>query len=131
MSNMCKRAIRSEHFRDLQLVSIDAIRKKLQSAITWTKNSGKGYRLCNESCVKAKLPPIKLYSPVKTRFGSVLMMMNQMWKYKDAIHFCYSSRDDMANSNRDPTNSERAVVRFIIRTMKPVLKACVLNQSGK
>lgn len=78
LSSCCRRVLDSRPFQGLSLVNIADIRKKLQSAITWTKKSGKGSRFWNEICVKAKLPPVKLYSPVKTRFGFVLMM-NQIY----------------------------------------------------
>ena len=128
MSNLCRRTLKSDHYDGLSLMNIGQIQRKLQSAITWTKKSGRGNRIWKESCVKAKLQPVKLYTPVKTRFGSVLMMMNQMYKYKDAVHFCYSSPANVGNSHRDPSNAEWEVIRFVLRVLNPILEGCVLNQ---
>lgn len=129
MSNVFKRSLYAEHHADLDIIDLQAISTKLQSAITWTKTSGKGSRLWAASSLKAKLAPVKLYSLVKTRFGSVFIMMNQILKYKDAVHFFYSDPTNMANSHRDISNAQWAVIRFVLRVMRPVVDACVFNQS--
>jgi hypothetical protein len=104
-----------------------SIVKKMKKCVTWTRKSSKGFRVWSKSCDQVNLPPRKLYSPIPTRFGSVIIMITQLLKYKDAIQLCYSRNEKLAD--RIPTAFEWQLAEKVIGLCLPIFKICILNQS--
>lgn len=74
----------------------------------------------------------KLYTPVPTRFGSVVFMLQMLVEYKDAVDICYSRNPDVSLRERTPTFVEWEVAtKNITQLLKPVLKCCQNNQGQK
>jgi hypothetical protein len=105
------------------------INRKLQQCVTYTRKSSKGYKTWAKACVEANLIPRKLYSPVHTRFGSLVMMHGQLLKYKEAVTRCYSVSTELAK--RIPTPLEWIVVERVHELVLPVFKVCILNQTSE
>lgn len=104
-----------------------ALNRKLQSCVTYTCKSSKGYKMWAKACVESNLIPRKLYSPIHTRFGSLVMMHGQLLKYKDAVTRCYSASSDL--TKRIPTPLEWLVVQDVYELCLPIFKICILNQT--
>lgn len=50
---------------------------------------GKGARAWSAACIDTVIVSKKLYNPVKTRFGSVLLMMKRLYDYRSAVEIFY------------------------------------------
>ncbi len=82
----------ANHDSGLVTFKFKEVKKKLQSCITWTKKSGKGARTWEKAYVTAGLVPKRLYTPVKTRFGSILLMLKRIRK---AVTICYGQSSEV------------------------------------
>jgi hypothetical protein len=95
------------------------------------KKSGKGAQMWADSCIKAGLPVKRLYTPVPTRFGSVVLMLKMLIDYKEAVNLCYSTNPDATLRDRAPTFAEWEVATQVCQLLDPVLKCCIQNQGRK
>ena len=119
----------ANHDAGLVTFKFKDVKKKLQSCITWTKKSGKGARTWEKSCVTAGLVPKKLYSPVKSRFGSILLMLDRILEYRKAINICYGQSQEVDLQVRNPSVTEWHVAQRVFECLMPIMETCVLNQA--
>ena len=81
-----------------------------------------------KSCLKANLQPKQLYSPVKTRFASVLIMLQRLFEYRVAVEICYGQSSNIGLKKRCPAVTEWRVVESVLCATKPIQDVCTANQ---
>jgi hypothetical protein len=130
-SKACSFALKDEHVaNDLKKVSVANTRKVMQATVTWTKKSGKGKIQWEQSCIKARLRPRTIPTPVKTRWASYVHMFSRLYDYKEAVKYCYTHEsNEQKVKKRNPSENHWQVVQVIVETMKPVMHAILANQS--
>lgn len=93
----------AKHDHDLSMIDFRDVKKRLQSCINFTKKSGKGSNARRRACAAVELPNGKLYTPVKTHFGSVLLMLGRLSKYRKAVEATYSQSETPELRKRNPS----------------------------
>ncbi len=93
------------------------------------KKSGKGARTGKQACVTAGLVPKRLYTPVKTRFRSILLMLKRILEYLEAVAICYGQSSQVDIEVRNPSVTEWLVAQRVFEYLKPIMDACILNQA--
>lgn len=78
------------------------VKKRQQARIIWSEKSGKGATAWEDACKRARLPPKILYTPVMTRFGSIILMLNGPAKCRKGIAITYSEADSPEVRKRKP-----------------------------
>lgn len=133
LSTTIKKALSSsnEHDKGLSKVNSKAMFDVLQKCITWTKKSGLGARTWEMSCRATNLPHRKLYTPVKTRFGSKVMMLERVLEYKAAVIHCYATNENETLHSRLPSARVWKQAAAVYDLLKPILAICVQAQSGE
>jgi hypothetical protein len=102
--------------------SWENLNKKLSNCVTWPKKAGSNMSKWFDACVTVGLKKKKLYAPVKTRFGSVVMFLRRIFDYRKAIEHCYGTR--RALKYRVPTEYEWQVVEQILQITEPIFWMC-------
>ncbi len=105
------------------------VKKKLQSCITWTKTSVKGAKTWKQSCVTAGLVPKSLQTPLKKRFGSILLMLKRILEYREAVTICYGQSSQVGLQVRNPSVTEWLVAQRVFECLMPIMDTCILNQA--
>jgi hypothetical protein len=103
--------------------------KSLQSCITYTKKSGKGRGLWNDAQKKFNMTPHVLITPVKTRMGSTLRMLEQLIDKSPAIDYLFNELVDAKFQKRAPTFETWIVVKSIVEILAPVNKVVKKQQT--
>ncbi len=101
----------------------------LQKTIIWTKNSTKGMHEWKDVCHLIGFPTRIFKTLVKTWFTSHVILSHETLQHQDAISICYGRQVASHLSSWVPTNHTWAIVKIINKTLMPVVKQCVLNQS--
>lgn len=114
----------AKHDIDLSLLSFKYMKRRLQICITWTTKIGKGATAWEGACTKSCFTHKKLYTPVKTRFSSVLLMLYRLVKYRKSIELTYICADSPELWKRNPTLSEWAVAEVVHEELIPLTNAC-------
>lgn len=129
LSNTIKHVFQAED-DDLKTFHFKAVKTRMQAAITWTKKSGKGANAWKAACQKANTVYRKLYTPVKTRFGLVVVMLHMLTEYKEAVHICYSKNKDYSLHKCKPTLLEWKLASKVVTLLDPLMNCCLKNQLG-
>jgi hypothetical protein len=96
--------------------------------VRWTKKSGKGTTAWKTACEKANMKVRKLYKPIPTRFGNLVLMFRQLLKYRAAVSLLIM--DNPAElCGKEPSALEWTVVQEFILLCEPIFKICMINQS--
>ena len=93
--------------------------------------SDKGAKTREKSCVTAGLVRKKQYSPVKTRFWSILLMMDRIFEYRKAAIICYAQSQEVDLQLRNTSATEWRVAQSVLGCLMPIMGTCVLNQATK
>ncbi len=70
-------------------MSLKFVQTKLQTTITCSKKSGKGYKEQKEAYLDVQFPRTKLKTLVKTRFANYVITFQKTLEYMKAINICY------------------------------------------
>ena len=114
----------------LQHVDIQAVKKKLQSNVTYTKKSGKGMSLWKEAQVKSNIHPTTLLTPVKTRFGSALAGWMQACEKQPALNLLFSELVANKYKKRCLNEQDWIIIRYTCAVLTPV-KKCIGKQQTR
>jgi hypothetical protein len=113
---------------NLKTFSWKGVKGKLLEIIRWTRKSGKGTLAWKTSCETAGMPYRKLYRPVQTRFGNLVMMFRQLVNYRTAVtNLIMQNSNELAE--KEPNAAEWTVVAEVVRLCEPIFKICMINQS--
>jgi len=129
LSGGCKAAVINGSLDD-GLLSVESSRVVMQKCITWTKKSQKGANYLRESQEHCDLRPMKLLTPVKTRFAYLILSFRCMLKNQKAIDYLYGEKPGMnaALRYRKPSSNDWLVVEVLVEVMKDVLDSIKFNQ---
>ena len=106
----------------------DAIQTKLQSCITWTKKSSRGWNTLKKAYAHFNLRASKFLTPVKTRFTSTWKMLKGLLGARQVIDYLYGEmRETQHLRERQPSALEwevsKAVEEVLSHPCKMVIKA--------
>lgn len=129
LSGGCKAAVINGSSDD-GMLSVEYTRDVMQKCITWTKKSQKGANSLRESQEHCRLCPMKLLTPVKTRFAYLILSFRCMLQNKKAIEYLYGEKPGMTTAlrSRRPSSDDWLVAEVLVETMKDVLNSIKFNQ---
>mmetsp|Transcript_12990 Transcript_12990/g.36526 ORF Transcript_12990/g.36526 Transcript_12990/m.36526 type:complete len:274 (-) Transcript_12990:544-1365(-) len=105
--------------------------EKLQSCITWTKKSSKGWRVFTEVCHKYSERVKAFTTPVKTRFTSTWRMLQGLLNMKKIITYIYGEHPETPHLRlRCPTPVDWSVAATICKELHYPCKVVVQAQSN-
>ena len=112
----------------LQTFKFEAIQTKLQSCITWTKKSSRGWNTLKKAFAHLNMKATKILTPVKTRFTSTWNMLKGMLGARQVIDYLYGEmRETQHLRERLPSALEwevsKAVEEILSHPCKMVMKA--------
>ncbi len=88
-----------------------------------------GARSWEQACVTAGLVPKRLYTPVKTSFGSILLMLERIIEYRDAVNIWYGQSSQVDLQVRNSIVTEWHAVQRVFECLKPIMDTCIFNQA--
>jgi hypothetical protein len=113
----------------LNTFSWKKLKENLLAIVRWTKKSGKGAAAWTHACTKANMKKRKLYKPIPTRFGNLVMMFRQLLKYRSAVSLLIMDNPGEL-SGREPSSLDWTVVKEFVTLCEPIFKICMLNQNN-
>ncbi len=66
---------------------------------------------------------------MKTRFGSILLMLKRIIEYRDAVTICYGQSSQVDLQVRNPSVTDWHVAQRVFECLKPIMDTCILNQA--
>jgi hypothetical protein len=101
MSKICEYGTNDDKVSiKLTFVSVKDSQVALQKIITWTKNSAKRKQEWEKACMDSGLWLYKLKTPIKTRFASKVIMVEETLEFKVTILLCYGKQKTLVCSNK-------------------------------
>jgi hypothetical protein len=93
------------------------------------KEVGKGKQEWERASVEKGLWPRKLKTPMKIRFGSKLIMFEEVLEFKEAILLCYGLQKTIVLQPKVPKVEVWAIAKAFTSILNKVITAYVMNQS--
>ena len=114
----------------MQKLKFDAIQTKLQSCITWTKKSSRGWNTLKKAFAHFNVRATKFLTPVKTRFTSTWKMLIGMIGARQVIDYLYGEMPETKHlRERLPSALEWEVSKAVEEILSHPCKLVIQAQS--